>query len=57
MFLFQGFENCFVSTQLDSQNWTTHKQSTRLKWVNTQFQLDEDISGIPFLALKRSKSL
>ena len=35
--------------QLDPQNWTTYNQHTLIKRVNTQFQLEDHISGITFL--------
>ena len=54
---FQGFKNHFILILLDSWNLITYKQSTKLKRVNTQFQLEDHISGIAFLAPKRNKSL
>ena len=54
---FQGFKNHFILILLDSWNLITYKQSTKLKRVNTQFQLDDHISGIAFLPPKRNKSL
>ena len=57
MCFFQGFKNRLILIILNSRNLTTCKQSTILKQVNTQFQLEDHISGIAFLAPKRNKSL
>ena len=57
MFFFQDFKNRIIFTQLDSRNWTIYNQSTILKLVNTQFQLEDHISVIAFLSPKRNKSL
>ena len=57
MIFFQDFKNRIIFIQLDSRNWTTYNQFTILKHVNTQFQLEDHISGIAFLSPKRSKSL
>ena len=57
IFFFQGFKNRLILILLDLQNLTTCNQSTILKRINTQFQLQDHISEIVFLAPKRNKSL
>ena len=57
IFFFQGFKNRLILILLDSGNWTMHNQSTVLKRADTQFQLEDHISEIVFLAPKRNKSL
>ena len=57
IFFFQGFKNSLIFILLDSRNLTTYNQSTISKRVNTQFQLEDHISGIAFLAPKINKSL
>ena len=58
IFLFQSFKNRpILLIVLDSQNLTTYNQSTILKRVNTQFQLENHISGIASLVPKINKSL
>ena len=56
-FLFQGFKNRLILSLLDSGNLTTYNRSTILKRVNTQFLLEDHMSGIAFLTPKREKSL
>ena len=57
IFFFLGFRNHSILILLDSRNLTTYNQSTILKRVNTQFQLEDHISGTAFLTPKRNKSL
>ena len=57
IFFFRGFKNRLILILLDSRNLTTYNQPTTLKRVNTQFQLENRISGIAFLVPKKNKSL
>ena len=57
IFFFHGFKNRLILILLNSRKLTTCNQPTRLKRVNTQFQLEDHISGIAVLVSKRDKSL
>ena len=57
IFFFQGFKNRHILILLVSRYLTTYNQPTTLKLVNTQFQLENRISGIAFLVPKKNKSL
>ena len=54
-FFFQDFKNRLIFTQLDSRNETTYNQSIISKRVITQCRLEDNISGIALLALKRQQ--
>ena len=57
IFFFRGFNNRLILILLNSRNLTKYNQPTRLKRVNTQFQLEDHISGLPVLVPKKNKSL
>ena len=56
IFFFQGLKNGLIFTQLDPRNYTRYNQSTILKRVNTQFQLEDYISVTDLLVPKKNKS-
>ena len=57
IFFSQGLKNRLILILLDSRNLTKYNQSKIFKRVYTQFQLEDNKSGIAFLALNRNKSL
>ena len=57
IFFFRGFKSRLILILLDSWNLTTYNQPSKLKQVNTEFQLEDHISQTAFLVPKRNKSL